>query len=191
VDALILNGAREGEDPMAGVEDPLGAMLEQAGWKVSSMMLCRLEVAPCEGCFGCWAVSPGICTVDDAGREIARCVAQADLLTLLTPLTFGGYSSELKKAIDRLLPLVSPFMTRRGGRTRHRPRYRSYPKLLGLAVATRADEESRQVFQNLIERNARNFVSPAHAAEVLVSWATPAEVRAALERSLQTLEVAS
>jgi len=191
MDALILNGARQGEDAMASVEDALGGILKKAGWQVNSMMLCQLQVAPCGGCFGCWTRSPGICTVDDAGREIARRVAQADLLSLLTPLTFGGHSSELKKAIDRLLPLVSPFFTRRGGRTRHGPRYRSYPKLLGLAVATRADEESEQVFQDLVERNARNFFSPAHAAAVLVSWATPAEVRTAVKRTLQTLEVAS
>ena len=40
---------------------------------------------------------------------ISKKVAKADLKVFLTPIVFGGYSSELKKAVDRQLGVLLPF----------------------------------------------------------------------------------
>ncbi len=59
---------------------------------------------------------PGECARDDDGRRVAREVIRSNLAVFLTPVTFGGYSSVLKGAVDRLIPLGSPFFARVGGR---------------------------------------------------------------------------
>jgi len=33
----------------------------------------------------------------------------SELVVLLTPITFEGYCSELKKAVDRVIPLILPY----------------------------------------------------------------------------------
>ncbi len=187
MDALILNGAREDEDSLAGVQETLGQVLEEARWSVHAIALRGVEVAACDGCRACWTRSPGVCVIDDAGRDIARRVAQCRLLALLTPLTFGGYSSTLKRALDRLLPLVTPFLTRVRGETRRAPRYEQYPTLLAVAVASGADDESSQAFRDLVGRNARNFHSPSHESLVVEGSVRQQELRGALRRAVLRL----
>jgi len=109
--------------------------------------------------------------VDDSAREIARRFIQSDLVVFLTPLTFGGYSSGLKKALDRIICLVSPLFMRIDGEVHHRPRYERYPRLLGLGVLRQADDESEGIFHTLVSRNAINMHAPAQgSAVILSSW---------------------
>lgn len=81
------------------------------GWEVEPFILHDMEIHHW-GCFGCWVQTPGVCVIDDAGRDVARAVIQSDLAVFLIPVTFGGYSSELKKAVDRLICLL--YEDRRG-----------------------------------------------------------------------------
>jgi len=59
-------------------------------------------------------------------------VHDAEILILLTSLSFGGYGSQLKKAIDRLIPLVSPFFELRQDLTHHQHRYDRMPRFVGI-----------------------------------------------------------
>src|SRR5690606_3517069 len=108
--------------------------LVSRGEKVQTWTLRDEKVAYCLGCFECWTKSPGICRIDDAGRAIAASIIAGDLVVYLTPVTFGGYSSALKKAVDRSICLVSPFFTQIDGEVHHQPRYDRYPALLGIGV---------------------------------------------------------
>jgi len=111
--------------------------LRAAGFVPEILLLRDLDIAPCVGCFGCWIRTPGECVIPDAGRDVAKTVIRSDLTVFLTSVTFGGYSSELKKAVDRLIPLVSPYFRRVGGEVHHRPRYRCHPRLLGVGLLDR------------------------------------------------------
>ncbi len=133
------------------------------------------------GCFGCWVRSPGVCVIDDAGREVARLAARCDLLVFLTRLTFGGYSAELKKAVDRLIPNISPFFTKVRGEVHHRLRYAGAPRLLAVGLARQPDEEADGIFRTLLERNAVNMRSPAHAAVIVYDGDPPDALPAALD----------
>ena len=163
--AVVLDGIRvAGEN---GIRNLLAEDLREAGSDVELLSLQNLDIAPCQGCFGCWIQTPGECVIPDAGRDVARTVIQSDLVVFLTPVTFGGYSSTLKKAVDRLIPLVSPYFRRVGGEVHHRPRYRRHPCLVGVGLLDRSDPEAEAVFARLVERNAINLWAPAHAAVVL------------------------
>ena len=178
--ALILNGALRGDEALTPVEQALDAALTARGWRVDRVRLRERSIVYCKGCFECWTKTPGICgTKDDAG-EITRAIVRSDLLVLLTPITFGGYSSELKKALDRSIGAVLPFFQRIDGETHHEARYARYPPVLAVGVAGDDDAEERQVFATLVARNAINLHAPAHLAGTVMRTASPEQIRSAI-----------
>ncbi len=174
MDALILNGALAGDAEVDAVQELLRRELTAAGCRTRATVLREVPVAYCQGCFECWLKTPGMCKTDDAGREIAAAVIRSDVVALLTPVTFGGYSSELKKAFDRIAGLVSPFMMHIGGEVHHRPRYARYPALLGVGVLPRSDLAQERVFHTLVARNALTLHAPWHESRVLYRGDDPA-----------------
>lgn len=169
--AVILNGSRQGDDATDTIHGLVADALAAKGWEVQPFILREMEIRHCVGCFGCWVQTPGVCLVNDSAREIARQFIQSDLVIFLTPLTFGGYSSELKKALDRIICLVSPLFMRIEREIHHQPRYERYPCLLGLGVLPQTDGESEEIFHTLVGRNAINMHAPAQgSAVILSSW---------------------
>ena len=165
--ATLLNGALAGDAFVDDIATTLCQQLETQGWQVQHLPLAEMKIGYCLGCFECWVKSPGICRIDDAGRDIAAAVIASDLVVYLTPITFGGYSSELKKALDRIICLVSPFFARIEGEVHHRPRYERYPALLGVGVLPQPQAEQEEIFSTLIGRNALNLHAPAHDSLVV------------------------
>lgn len=165
--ALVLNGAKSGDPDLRVAEAALERELEAAGWEVGAVLLHRVKLAYCTGCFECWTKTPGECKTKDSAGDIARAMMASDLTVFLTPVTFGGYSSQLKKALDRLICLVSPFFQRIDGEVHHKKRYDDYPSLLGLGVLDEPDGEEERIFSTLVERNAINVHAPDHASLVL------------------------
>jgi multimeric flavodoxin WrbA len=130
----ILNGALAGDSLVDHAAAALRDSLLAEGRRVTPWALRDEKIAYCLGCFECWTKTPGLCRIDDAGRDVAANVIGSDLTIYLTPITFGGYSSELKKAVDRIICLISPFFTRFDGEVHPRARYARYPDLLGVGV---------------------------------------------------------
>ncbi len=188
MDVLILNGALAGDADLGAVQELLCRELAAAGCRPRPMVLRDVPVAYCQGCFECWLKTPGMCKTDDAGREIAAAFIRSDVVVLLTPVTFGGYSSELKKALDRIAGLVLPFFMHIGGEVHHRPRYARYPALLALGVLPQPDPGQERVFHTLVERNAINLHAPWHESRILYRGDAPATrleiIRSVLEERL-------
>jgi NADPH-dependent FMN reductase len=182
--ATILNGALPGDSFVDDAGALLQELLHSQGWAVTSWTLRDERVGYCLGCFECWTKTPGLCRIDDAGREIARSAIESDLAVYLTPITFGGYSSELKKAMDRIICLISPFFRRVDGEVHHRARYDRYPALAGIGVLPAPHAEQERIFQALVGRNAINLHAPAHGSVVLYRNQEPAAVGAALRDAL-------
>lgn len=120
------------------------------------------EIAPCGGCFACWVKTPGICIIDDEGREIAKKVINSELLILLTPVIFGGVSSTLKRGIDRLIPNLLPHFRKTNGEIHHKARYEKYPELMAVGLLEKKDDEVEGIFSQLLARMAINMFSPVH-----------------------------
>ncbi len=165
MNAIVLDGSRN--DTGQGVLAALVDALAEAGYGTEILRLREKAIAPCLGCFGCWVKTPGECVIDDDGRSVARAAARCDLLVYLTPVTFGGLSSELKKAVDRLIPDISPFFARVQGETHHQRRYARCPSLIGLGVLPQPDRQAESIFKTLVEHNALNWRSPRTAAAVV------------------------
>lgn len=136
-------------------------MIEEAGWEVEGIQLHEVDAAGCMGCFGCWIRTPGICVIDDVSREITRKMITSDLLMYLTPIHFGGYSYHLKKAVDRMIPIVSPFFVKVEGEVHHAKRYDMYPKFGAIGILNYPDEIQERIFKRLVAKNAMNMYSPS------------------------------
>lgn len=162
---VIFNGATDNDPVINAVESSLIESLAKRGWGVEAILLREKQIAGCLGCFGCWVRTPGVCVIDDYGREIARKVIQSDLMVWLTPVTFGGYSSELKKALDRIIPILLPYFKSYKGQIHHQLRYDTYPKLIVVGTEP-TSVEYEETFLALTERNALNIRPPTHATGI-------------------------
>ena len=166
MNAVILNGS-DGEIALNNAGKILALELKNNGWNVESYNLYKEKIATCIGCYGCWLKTPGQCIIKDKGQEIAEKVIKSDLLILLSPVTFGGYSFHLKKVVDRLIPNILPFFTKINGEMHHKPRYKNNPKILAIGYLPRHNEESERIFTALVSRNAINMHSPENHVEFI------------------------
>jgi len=135
--------------------------------EVECYCLREIDISPCLGCFGCWVKTPGVCVIDDTARGIAERVIGSNLLVYLTPITFGGYSSQLKKALDRTIPLILPLFKRIRGEVHHVPRYNRFPALVAFGVLPWVEPDSEDLFEALVHRNAINMHTPLADAQIL------------------------
>jgi multimeric flavodoxin WrbA len=186
--AVILNGMEPGNGAVAYAHHILVETLKHRNWDVEPFLLHDLDVRPCGGCFGCWLQSPGRCVLQDTD-EVAEAVAQSNLTVYLTPVTFGGYSSHLKKVVDHLITLILPFFETVDGETHHISRYRKRPNLLVLGVMPQHDDECEAVFTALAEGNAINMSAPRWAAGVIVDGQGIDDARQTIEALLTEVEV--
>lgn len=135
-------------------------------YDVQSMLLDKRKIKPCIGCFGCWTKTPGRCVLSDQANDISQVFMQADAVIILTKMTYGGYSSDVKAFLDRAICNLSPFFTMIRGEMHHKKRYESYPDLIALAYGDRSKGE-QETFARLVERNALNLHSKRSLALML------------------------
>jgi len=186
--ALLLNGSDANDLTGQRLQQALEAALQARGWQVESVLLREKKIAPCAGDFFCWVRTPGVCNFDDDNRQIAASIVNSDLVIDLTPVTFGGYSALLKRAVDHLIQNISPYFTRLAGETHHRRRYARYPDFLLAGWQAAPDPQAEGIFRHLAHRNTLNFYARRSVCGVALSTQSDAELRAQADAWLQALE---
>ncbi len=166
---LVLNGARAGEKHIDVLAEQVDAQLQQRGWQTTHLTLREQAIKSCIGCFKCWVDTPGECIANGDNRRINALTMQSDVLLFITPVVFGGYSSEFKKALDHQIPLIMPFFKRIHGEVHHAPRYERYPALVGIGVQASRNPRQAQLFRDLVARNGLNLHAPYAQG---VTWLT-------------------
>ncbi|MHA1946106.1 MAG: flavodoxin family protein [Candidatus Hodarchaeales archaeon] len=189
--ALILNGELKKQNKLIGIQRILENVLTQQNIDAESIILNEFNIRHCIGCFKCWEVTPGICSgvKGDHGNEIVEKIIKTDLLIFLTPLTFGAYSSELKRIIERMLGLLQPGFTRKSGESHHHKRYDRYPSLLAIASTENLDEEEIHIFNKLIYRHSLNFYPPKYNTEVFQIGEDKEKIRERLQNAIVEMEL--
>ena len=87
----------------------------------------NMNIAHCVGCNFCWLKTPGICVFDDDYRQLLEKIYSADKIWLISETRFGFISSQAKKIVDRIMPLLTIYLTCSGPYMRHVTRYRHNP----------------------------------------------------------------
>jgi len=188
MNVTILNGGLHGDSFMDAVVAGLSREYQAQGACVTTWRLRDHKAAYCLGCFECWTHSPGLCRIDDDMRAVAASIIQSDLQVNVTPVTFGGYSSEIKKVLDRSICLVMPFFERVDGEVHHKQRYERFPRLRAVGVLPGPDPAQEAIFQQLVARNAINMRSPAHSVEFVYRPEAGAKIHNALGDAIEAPE---
>ncbi len=161
VKITILNGNMKSgnlvfNDYLKGLADSL----EMVGHSVNDITLYRKTIKQCRGCWKCWVKTPGNCIYEDDMDKIYSKIIASDLLILASPISMGFVSSLLKKATERLIPLVLPYFKIIKGEFHHKNRYTDYP-YLGLILEKEITTKKKdiQIIEHIFERTAINFHS--------------------------------
>lgn len=91
-----------------------------AGSEVELFYVSRLKVKPCTcGEMYCWYKKAGECCIKDDMQLLYPQLRKADILILATPV-YIPLPGEMQNFINRLCPLIEPFLENHMGRTRAR-----------------------------------------------------------------------
>jgi len=156
----ILNGNPDSAE--TGFDEYLSRFAELAterGHKVKVLQLRDMRIQYCIGCFACWVKTPGECIARDDSAEVCRTVVHSDLFVCASPVKMGHVSAVLKKALDKLIPLVLPYFTVREGEIHHPQRYEYTRDLAVLLQKDGADEEDLAIIEQSFRRLCINFDS--------------------------------
>ena len=188
MNAVILNGAPAGGRGTVSrkVRDAVVCELQSRGWAVKVFELEALNIKPCRGCFACWLKHPGKCSIQDGGEAYLRALVASDAMVWITPVTFGGVSSILKRALDRSIPILLPFFIKTHGEIHHPQRYEKRRKLLAVGTLPNHDARAEQIFRNLVQRNAINMNPLTTDICVLSEYATDAEMTSRVKNFIRT-----
>ena len=114
------------------------------------------NAAFCQGCFRCWLASPGQCVMKDSLQTVCAQITGCQEVVILSRCFCGGFSSGVKRVLDRSIARSLPFFTYRGGRVHHPLRDRNRPKLRVGFYGAVTDFE-RETAMRLAEANRVNM----------------------------------
>ena len=155
---LILNGAPSGTYTLDNRVSQLLQALQQREISADQVVLRELSIRHCTGCWSCWVKTPGECIHRDDAADVLRRILQADLLLMASPLLMGYPSAVLKRFMDRMIPLVHPYIQWDRGECHHQARYAHYPQMgLYLEKESDTDADDMEIVCDLMSRAARNM----------------------------------
>ncbi len=125
---------------------------------ITMFTLREMDIKYCTGCWSCWLKTPGECAVTDDSRDTCRACINSDLALFASPVIMGFTSAMKKKATDKYIPLLHPYVTIVQGECHHVARYDKYP-LLGLLLEKDqdTDEDDVKIITDIYQRIALNF----------------------------------
>ena len=121
VKALAINGSpRKDKGNTATVLAPFIQGITDAGAEVELFYASKLKIKPCScGNMHCWYDSPGDCCISDDMQLLYPKLKDADILIIATPV-YIPLPGAMQNVINRLCPLVEPYLEFRQDRTRAR-----------------------------------------------------------------------
>jgi len=93
--------------------------LRDAGAEVELFYTKKLNINPCQGEFNCWLKTPGKCHQEDDMQMLHPKLRAADVWVMASPVYVWGVTGPLKNLMDRIIPLVEPFVYLRDGHCSH------------------------------------------------------------------------
>ncbi|RLD64040.1 MAG: hypothetical protein DRI95_10995, partial [Bacteroidetes bacterium] len=97
---------------------------KQAGANVEYFKLKNYDIKDCSGCYTCWTKTPGECIFKDDMTMLRKKYREADLVVFASPLYIFNVTGIMKTFMDRLLPVLEPYMLmNENGDTMHPDRF--------------------------------------------------------------------
>lgn len=159
----LLNGNPENVYPgFDAYLDQLEKVLQDFSHNTQVLTLRNLEARYCTGCWSCWVKTPGKCVFEDDSHLVCRAFINSDFVLFASPVIMGYLSAVLKKYMDKLIPIIHPYITIDQGEAHHRHRYdpKDYPVGgLLLEKTSGTDEEDIEIISAIHSRTMLNMKS--------------------------------
>jgi multimeric flavodoxin WrbA len=117
-----------------------------------------MDINYCCGCFGCWVKTPGRCIFNDEMIKVYKSMVKTDYLLFISPLVKGFISSDAKRAMDRIIPILLPYIDFFDGESHHVPRYEKRSKL-GIVLIGEDDMDVKavEIVYDTFDRFSKNY----------------------------------
>ncbi len=188
---LILDGTPKEDTFSNNINQRLLKALKTNKSSVENIVLIDHDIKSCVGCFSCFFKTPGACVFNDIVREIPQTYINSDIAIILTPVTFGGFSSILAKAYYRIAIQIELHLFKyTRGEVNRRKRYnKRYPSLIAIGIERVEDLENRKIFNGLVSANAfRNIHAPEYKTIFLAEGNCVAEIDYRLNSALSEIQ---
>ncbi len=80
------------------------------------------KMAACKGFYDCWLKTPGICALHDGTQYLGKEIASCGEFIIVSKNLYGGFSKEMKNALDRSISFALPFFQVRNKELHHQAR---------------------------------------------------------------------
>jgi hypothetical protein len=87
------------------------------------------KMAACKGFYACWLRTPGICALHDGMQHLGKEIASCGEFIIVSKNLYGGFSKEIKNALDRSISFALPFFQVRNKEQHHQARYANSGKM--------------------------------------------------------------
>lgn len=166
MNALMLTDLSSAGEEGASLLQAAIEQLEAHGWQLTVADLTRVRVKPCLVCGHCSLKKPGVCVLQDDFAELFAQIPRHGILVLAGAVRFGTWRPPLKLGLDRFLPLLAGFYTRRHGEMHHQLRYDEPTRLLGLGLHRPGFPQEAELLEQLVDRHHRNWAMRSSASAV-------------------------
>lgn len=144
----LFNGMKEAN----AIEDMIINNLPKENLK--HLKLRDMNVNYCRCCDACSKTKE--CVQKDDGVEVVHTYQECDTIIFLTNIKYGAYSKELKKAIDRTLPVGDDLLLVKEGYMIHKIIYNN-KKVLVIGILQMENKEAEKSFRTLVKANYYNM----------------------------------
>ena len=133
---LVLNGSpKKVSDTMRLTSAFLEGMKETGAQDVTVVNLIDKQIAPCRGCFSCWANGDGHCVIDDDQNALLDLYRASDVIIWSFPLYCYAMPAHLKAFLDRTIPLIKMKMVQNDDGTVHHEELVDFSKIHTLVIS--------------------------------------------------------
>ncbi len=89
------------DDKEQKVGQRIREVLQRKGIETEYVSVSNADIKPCYGCGGCTYKTYGKCVIRDDTDEIFAKLIRSEVMLLVTPVTWGSYSYQIKKFMDK------------------------------------------------------------------------------------------
>lgn len=142
------------DDAKQDVGKKLYAHLKETNTQVTYISVSNLNISTCYNCDACHTKEYGKCAIKDDMQDLLYQAAKSTQLILVSPLTWGSYSSKMKKIFDRLAVLGDTHYYVVNGEL-VKGTVTSQNGLWAIGVKDNCSSEEATLFINLAEENRK------------------------------------
>ena len=126
------------------------------------------DILTYRGCWNCWMKTPGKCAIQDDFEQVVSRIPNVDKILYISPIISGYESAVLKRAKDRSIPTIHPYIRFYKGEMHHKLRYKEMPEIHVMMHESEdtTDEEMNNI-QHTYDRMALNFGSEVKQFKII------------------------